>query len=208
MAETQHNQPAANAAHFTDEPLLNAPAGVEARIAALIAPPAAQLGFRLVRVRLSGLNGCTLQIMAERADGGMTIEDCELLSQNISPLLDVENIVDRQYNLEISSPGMDRPLARKSDFAVWRGHLAKIETRSLIDGRKKFRGVIAAVQDDAVLLRTAGKDGGETELALPFSELAEANLVLTDDLIRAVLQRDKREHKQAAAEGPGAAQLK
>lgn len=203
MTETVQNQQETSAEFFADEPFLNAPEGVEARLCALIAPLCAQMGFRLVRARLLGLNGLTLQIMAERFDGSMAIEDCELLSQAVSPLLDVEDVVDRQYNLEISSPGMDRPLVRKSDFAAWRGHLAKIETHSPIEGRKKFRGIILAAEDSHIIFQYTAKEGGETETEIPFAQIAEANLVLTDELIRAVLQQDKQKNKKPETGGSG-----
>lgn len=196
MTEAEQTQAAE---HCRDEPFIHEPAGAEGRIAALIAPLMAELGFRLVRVRLSGLNGLTLQIMAERFDGSMTIEDCEFLSQNIAPLLDVENVIDRQYNLELSSPGMDRPLVRKSDFSAWRGHLAKIETQSPINGQKKFRGEIKAADENAVLFKHSAKDGGETETEIPYAAIAEASLVLTDELIRAVLGKDKQEKQKGTS---------
>jgi len=193
--ETQHNEQAIAA----DEPFLQPLAGPEARIAAVIAPVCAQAGFRLVRVRLSGLNGLTLQIMAERYDGSMSVEDCEQLSRGISPLLDVENIIDRHYNLEVSSPGIDRPLVRRSDFAAWRGHLAKIATHNPVAEKKKWRGIIAAVSEEAVTLRCESEETGAETLDLPFTEIADASLVLTDALIRAALQRDKQEKRRPPA---------
>jgi len=196
MAEAEQSNPVPA---LDNEPLIRQPSGVEARVAALIAPVAAAHGFRLVRVRLLGLNGLTLQIMAERPDGSMTIEDCEFLSQNISPLLDVENVIDRAYNLEVSSPGMDRPLVRKSDFRAWAGHLAKIETDILLDGRKKFRGEIKAATEDGVLFAHTARDGAAQETLIPYEAIAEANLVLTDALIRDALSRDKMEKAAAAA---------
>jgi len=198
MAETEQHK-----RQVIDEPLIRRPSGVEARIIALIGPAAAALGYRLVRVRLLGLNGLTLQIMAERPDGRMTIEDCEFLSQNISPLLDVENVIDRQYNLEVSSPGMDRPLVRKSDFAAWRGHQAKIETDMPLDGRKKFRGAIKAVNEDSILFAHTAKDGAAAETLIPYEAIAEANLVLTDELIREALRRDKAAREEAARAAAG-----
>lgn len=197
MAEAEKNRHSFDREFLADEPLLNAPKGAEAAVSAIIAPLMRSLEFRLVRVRLLGLNGITLQIMAERFDGSMTIEDCELLSQNISPLLDVEDVIDKHYHLEISSPGMDRPLVRKSDFAAWRGHLAKIETHTLVEGKKKFRGIIVSANDEHIILRSKDKDNNETEAAIPFAQIAEANLVLTDILIRSVLQQDKKKKKES-----------
>ncbi|WP_039760947.1 ribosome maturation factor RimP, partial [Bartonella queenslandensis] len=137
-----------------DEPRLFKEDGVEARVAALVVPLLKPLGFRLVRVKLLGQNGLTLQIMVERADGSLTVEDCEIVSRTVSPLLDVENVIERKYHLEISSPGIDRPLVRKSDFFHWQGHLAKIETKITIDGRRKFRGILTNITQDGFVLNT------------------------------------------------------
>ncbi|KAA6204372.1 MAG: ribosome maturation factor RimP [Candidatus Tokpelaia sp.] len=175
------------------------PAGVEARIIALIAPVCEEAGFRLVRVRLLGLNGLTLQIMAERGNGTMTVEDCEQLSRDISPLLDAENVIDQHYNLEISSPGIDRPLMRKSDFAAWCGHLAKIAMQNPVAGQKKFRGIIMAAEGDYLTLCYEAEAAGEVTINLPFADIAEASLVLTEALIRAVLQQGKQKARQSDA---------
>ena len=118
--------------------------GIDARIASIIAPAVAGAGFRLVRVRLSGQNGLTLQIMAERPDGTMTVEDCEALSRAVSPALDVDDPIEKAYHLEVSSPGIDRPLVRKSDFSTWTGHLVKVETSIMVADKKRFRGRIAS----------------------------------------------------------------
>jgi len=186
-----------------DEPRLVQETGVEARVAAVIAPVIKPLGYRLVRVRLSGLNGLTLQIMAERADGSMTIEDCELVSRTISPVLDVEDLIDRQYHLEVSSPGIDRPLVRKSDFASWQGHIAKVETAVIIDGRKKFRGHITDVDSEGFSMATdKAAYGEEMVVRIAFADLGEARLVLTDALIDEALQKDKALREQLAADGP------
>lgn len=175
-----------------DEPRLVTETGVDARVAAQIEPVMNAEGFRLVRVRLSGQNGATLQIMAERADGTMTVEDCEALSRMISPILDVDDPIDRAYHLEVSSPGIDRPLVRRSDFARWRGHIAKLETSVLVGGRKRFRGTITDVDDQAVtLFRDQPSMGDENTNQIPFNAIADARLILTDDLIRASLKADK-----------------
>jgi ribosome maturation factor RimP len=167
--------------------------GTDARIAAIVAPVLATIGFRLVRVRLTSQNGLTLQIMAERGDGTMTVEDCEEVSRALSPVLDVEDPLDKAYHLEVSSPGIDRPLVRKSDFAAGIGHLVKIETSILVDNRKRFRGKIAEVSDEAVLIeREQAGEGEEPTGRVPFAAIAEARLVLTDDLIRAALRQDKK----------------
>ena len=128
-----------------DEKRIIRETGVDARVAGIIEPVLNSAGYKLVRVRLSGMNGLTLQIMAERADGTMTVEDCEEVSRMLSPLLDVEDPIDRAYHLEVSSPGIDRPLVRLSDFAKWRGHVAKIETSVMVEGRKRFRGTITGL---------------------------------------------------------------
>jgi ribosome maturation factor RimP len=163
-----------------------------ARVANIAEPVLEGLGYRLVRVRISGLNGCTLQIMAERPDGTMTIEDCEDISRNLSPVLEVADPIDRAYRLEISSPGIDRPLVRKSDFADAVGRLVKVETSVQVAGRKRFRGRIVATDDSGVTVETDKPALGEDfRTALPFETIAEARLVLTDDLIRDALRKDK-----------------
>ncbi|WP_412058296.1 ribosome maturation factor RimP [Bartonella sp. DGB2] len=175
-----------------NEPRLLEEVGVEAKIAALLIPVLLPLGYRLVQVRLLGLNGLTLQIMAERANGLMSVDDCELVSRTISPLLDVEDLIERKYHLEISSPGIDRPLVRKSDFAHWKDYIAKVETRSSIDGRRKFRGVISDVDEQGFVLIADKLAYGETmQVKILFEQIIDARLVLTDDLIRAALRKDK-----------------
>lgn len=166
--------------------------GIDARVAQIVGPVADACGFRLVRVRLTGQNGLTLQIMAERPDGSMTVEDCEELSRALSPALDVEDPIEKAYHLEVSSPGIDRPLVRVTDFAQWRGHLAKIETSVMVEGKKRFRGRIAEA-DEATLLveRDAASYGDEPTVRIPMETIAEARLILTDDLIRDALRKDK-----------------
>ena len=175
-----------------DEPRIVIETGVGARVARLIEPVLNAEGFRLVRVRVSGMNGMTLQIMAERPDGTMTVADCEQMSRMVSPILDVEDPIDRAYHLEVSSPGIDRPLVRKSDFAKWRGHVAKIETSVLVAGRKRFRGTITDVDEAGVtLFRDQPAIGADNDNTIPFSAIADARLILTDDLIRESLKADK-----------------
>src|SRR5215472_18808552 len=128
------------------EPRLIAEQGVAARVAAISEPVLVGMGYRLVRVKISGVDGCTVQIMAERPDGTMTVEDCERVSRALSPVLDVADPIDRAYRLEISSPGMDRPLVRRSDFQRYAGHQLKVELAAAIDGRRRFRGVLLGVQ--------------------------------------------------------------
>ena len=180
-----------------DEKRLFEENGVEARIAALIAPVLKPLGYRIVRIRLSGLNGLTLQIMVERADGTLTIENCEEVSGIVSPILDVEDLIERKYHLEVSSPGIDRPLVRKSDFLRWQGHIAKVETGVVIDGRRKFRGTINGVDPEGFTLDTdKAAYGEEMSVRIPYADITDARLVLTDDLIRDALAKDKALRQQ------------
>ena len=172
--------------------------GIDARIATIILPVLRGMGFRLVRARLMGQNGLTLQIMAEREDGTMTVEDCEEVSRAVSPALDVEDPVEKAYHLEVSSPGIDRPLVRKSDFANWAGHQVKIETSVLVADRKRFRGKIAeAGADDVLIERDQPAYGDQPSVRLPYETISEARLVLTDDLIRDALSKDNRARKEA-----------
>ncbi len=166
--------------------------GLEARIASIIMPEIGTLGFRLVRVRLSQMNGLTLQIMAERPDGSMSVEDCEELSNAISPVLDIEDPIEQAYHLEVSSPGIDRPLVRVTDFDDWNGHVAKLETARIVDGRKRFKGRIIKVEDGKVEFRRddSGKDE-DPSFTIALDDIADAKLVLSDDLIREALRRDK-----------------
>lgn len=181
------------------EPRLIVETGLDRRIAEIIEPVMTAMGFKLVRVRMLNQNGMTLQIMAERLDGTMTVEDCEELSMAISPVLDVEDPVDKAYHLEVSSPGIDRPMVRKSDFQRWQGHIVKCETSILIDNRKRFRGKIVNVSDDGFTIeRDQVAYGEEPAVVVPFSALAEAKLILTDDLIRDALRADKLARTQAA----------
>ena len=172
--------------------------GTDARIAAIVAPVLDAIGYRLVRVRLTGQNGLTLQIMAERPDGTMTVEDCEEVSRAVSPALDVEDPIDKAYHLEVSSPGIDRPLVRKADFERWVGHLAKMETSVVVEGRKRFRGRIVVADADTVTIERDTPAYGEEPVArLPYETIAEARLVLTDDLIRDALAADKKARQAA-----------
>ena len=173
--------------------------GLDRRIAEIIEPVLVALGFKLVRTRLMNQNGLTLQVMAERNDGTMTVADCEEISMAISPVLDVEDPVDKAYHLEVSSPGIDRPMVRKSDFERWNGHIVKCETSILIENRKRFRGKIAEVDGEGFTLeRDQVAYGEEPRVKIPFSALSEAKLILTDDLIRDALRADKLAKAQAA----------
>jgi ribosome maturation factor RimP len=172
--------------------------GVAADIAALIEPALNDMGFWLVRVAVSGRNGITVQIMAERPDGTISVEDCAIISRNLSPLMDAHDPIAGRYTLEISSPGIDRPLARTSDFEVWAGHEARIETKELVAGRKRFRGIIQGLVGNEVRVEVPPDQGGP-EVNLPIALIAEARLVLTDELIRETLRRTKKASANTAA---------
>jgi ribosome maturation factor RimP len=192
-----------------DEPRLIAESGLALRIGRRAEPTLRTLGLRLVRVKVSSAQSATLQIMAERPDGTMTIDDCERASDALSPLFDVEEPVAGAYRLEISSPGIDRPLVRVSDFRRALAHEARIEMAVAVDGRKRFRGVLEAVEPGAagpiVRLRLAPDDNGEAaSVDLAIADIGEARLTLTEELIRATLRREKAAKKQAKAERSGA----
>jgi ribosome maturation factor RimP len=166
--------------------------GVAARVARVVEAPIEGLGYQLVRVKVSSANGCTVQIMAERPDGTMTVEDCEAVSRAISPILDLDDPVGTAYYLEVSSPGIDRPLVRVSDFARWAGHEAKLELAVPLDGRKRFRGLIGTPSPDGATVPVDlpdVKEGLPSRIAVPLRDLAEAHLVLTDELVRESLRR-------------------
>ena len=188
----------------TAEPRLIVEPGLAARVAAIVEPVLEQLSFRLVRVRISGMDGCTVQIMVERADGSMTIDDCEFVSRALSPVLDVADPIERAYRLEVSSPGLDRPLVRRSDFERFAGNVAKIEMAVAIDGRRRFRGTLVGVDGDKARLRRADAAPGENpDVLLPIEEMGEAKLVLTNELVAQSLKRGKEAERTAAAAGDG-----
>jgi ribosome maturation factor RimP len=168
--------------------------GLEQRIAHIVEPVANDLGYALVRVKVTQDNGCTLQIMAEDAHGRFTIADCERLSKDVSPVLDVEDPIDREYHLEVSSPGIDRPLVRAPDYRTYNGHEAKVELADALEGRKRFRGEIAAVTDDTVTIRLpdAPRDS-DPDHVLPLVAIAEAKLVMTDKLLN-LAQADQEDN--------------
>jgi len=181
-----------------NEPRLIIEPGVSARVAAITEPVIEQLGYRLVRVRVSGAEGCTVQIMAERPDGSMTVEDCESVSRALSPVLDVADPIDRAYRLEVSSPGIDRPLVRKSDFERYIGSLARIETAVPVHGRKRFRGVLLGTEGEAARIRRDdAAEGEEAEILLAIEDMSEAKLVLTDELVTEALRREKSAKREA-----------
>jgi len=166
--------------------------GVDARVAAIAEPVVEGLGYRLVRVKTSRRNGLTLQIMAERPDGTMSVSDCEAISRDLSPALDVEDPISEAYHLEVSSPGIDRPLVRRSDFERWAGHVAKIELTVPVEARRRFRGTVLGLEGDDVALKVDDVPEGATDrFRLPLSAIGEAKLVLTDALIEDTLRQAK-----------------
>jgi ribosome maturation factor RimP len=188
-----------------DEPRLISDGGGARRVVAIVAPVLRDLGFRLVRVKISAADGGTVQIMAERPDGSMNVEDCEQASIALSPVLDLEDPMSHAYRLEISSPGIDRPLVRVSDFQRAIGHEARIEMAVPVGTRKRFRGLIEGVETVGAhwiaRLRLAAKEEEQGELAdLPIKDMDEARLVLTEDLIRAALRREKAVKKERKAQ--------
>jgi ribosome maturation factor RimP len=189
---------AANEAASPDnDPRLVAEPGLPARVAAIAEPVLEGLGYRLVRVKVSGADGGTVQIMAERPDGSMTVEDCENASRALSPVLDVADPIERAYRLEVSSPGLDRPLVRKSDFERYAGHLARIEMEIPVDGRKRFRGLLLGTQGDMARLRRDDAENEVPEALLRIGDMSEAKLLLTDDLVAQALRREKAAKRQA-----------
>jgi len=165
---------------FSEEP------GKAGELARLVEPVVEELGFSLVRVKVSGRDGGTVQVMIERPGGQIGVEDCAAVSRRLSPLLDAYDPFPGGYRLEISSPGVDRPLVRPRDFAAWSGQEAKIELKELVDGRKRFRGEIEGFEEGEVRLRVALEGDSEpVVMGFPLSLIAEAKLVLSDDLLRA-----------------------
>jgi ribosome maturation factor RimP len=159
--------------------------GIAAKVAALAEPVIEALGLRLVRVSISAQGGKTLQIMADRPGGAISVDDCATISRQVSPLLDAHEPIQGGYVLEVSSPGIARPLVRPSDFDDWAGYEAKIELSEMIDGRRRFRGILDGFEKDEVLLRIELKDYDELQvIGLPVALIQEARLVLTDDLLK------------------------
>jgi ribosome maturation factor RimP len=178
--------------------------GAAAEIAAIVEPVLEDLGFRLVRVKVQGGGGTVdkiVQLMAERPDGSITIDDCETISKQVSPVLDVANPVSGAYRLEISSPGIDRPLVRPSDFEDWSGHEAKIELTEPVGGRRKFKGMLEGFEDGEVRIEADTGEHGIQHLGLPVHLISDARLVLTDDLIRDALARAKKRHSDRPGDG-------
>jgi ribosome maturation factor RimP len=165
--------------------------GLAAQLAVLIEPTLIDMGFRLVRIVVGGKDKI-LQIMAERPDGSITIDDCEAISKQVSPLLDVNDIIASAYRLEVSSPGIDRPLVRPSDFVDWQGYEAKIELSEPVDGRRRFKGRLEGFEDGEVLIECDLDQVGVKMLGFPAALISDAKLVLTDELIREALTRAKK----------------
>ncbi|KAJ30463.1 ribosome maturation factor RimP [Sulfitobacter pontiacus] len=165
---------------------LIAKAAIDRRMAEIITPVIEDMGFELVRVRLMSGKSTTLQVMADRPDGGIEVDELALISQSISAVMDVEDPILDEYTLEVSSPGIDRPLTRLKDFEMFEGYEAKIETGELIDGRRRFKGELAGIEDDEVLINVE-----EGTIGLKFDWLTDAKLVLTDDLIKEMLRQRK-----------------
>ena len=170
---------------------LVAKTSIDRRLAAILAPVIEGMGYELVRVRLMSGKSKTLQVMADRPEGGIDVDECGEISTAISAALDVEDPIEDAYTLEVSSPGIDRPLTRLKDFDAWAGYDAKLETTELIDGRRRFRGPLQGTEDGEVLIEVEAEGQGPVTIGLPFDWLSDAKLVLTDDLIRDVLKTRK-----------------
>jgi ribosome maturation factor RimP len=169
---------------------LIAKTAIDRRLAAIVAPVIAGMGFELVRLRLMGGRTRVLQIMADRPEGGIDVEDCARISTAVSAVLDVEDPIEESYVLEVSSPGIDRPLTRLKDFDAWADYAARIETSELIDGRRRFKGTLRGTEGDEVLIEI--EEGGEpVTIGLKFDWLTDAKLILTDELIVEMLRQRK-----------------
>ncbi len=169
---------------------LIAKTAMDRRLADIVGPVIEGMGFELVRIRLMGGNTRTLQIMADRPDGGIEVDDCGEISIAVSAVLDVEDPVEDNYILEVSSPGIDRPLTRLKDFEMWKGWEARIETTELVDGRRRFKGTLGGVEGEEVLIQIE-EEGEPVVIGLQFDWLADAKLILTDDLISEMLRQKK-----------------
>lgn len=169
---------------------LVAKTAIDRRLAEIVKPVIEGMGYELVRLRLMGGKTATLQIMAEKPDGGIEVDDLAEINTALGAVLDVEDPIEENYALEVSSPGIDRPLTRLKDFDAWTGWEARLETSELIDGRKRFRGVLAGTEGDEVLI-TIEDRGEEVTIGLTFDLLADAKLVLTDELIAEMLKARK-----------------
>lgn len=169
---------------------LIAKTGIDRRLADIVGPTIEGLGFELVRIRMQGGRHPLLQIMADRPEGGIDVDDCGAISTAVSAVLDVEDPIEEKYTLEVSSPGIDRPLTRMKDFDVWEGYEARIETDEQIDGRKRFKGILRGTEADEVLIEIEDQ-GEQVTIGLKFDWLADAKLILTDELIAEMLRQRK-----------------
>lgn len=169
---------------------LIAKTAIDRRLAAIIQPTIEGMGYELVRIRLMGGKTRILQVMADRPDGGINVDDCARISTAISAVLDVEDPIEDNYTLEVSSPGIDRPLTRLKDFDAWNGYEARVETTELIDGRRRFKGILAGTEGEEVLI-TLDEGGEEVTIGLQFDWLSDAKLILTDELIAEMLRQRK-----------------
>src|SRR5882762_5554917 len=184
-------------AELLAEPRLVVEPGAAARVSAVAGPVLQGMGYRLVRIKISAEAGCTVQIMAERPDGTMQIEDCEAISRALSPVLDVADPIEKAYRLEISSPGVDRPLVRRSDFERYVGFLVKIEMAVAHQGRKRFRGLLRGVEGDTIRLhRDDIRADEDADVLLVMEDIADARLVLTDELIAESMRRGKAAERE------------
>ncbi len=169
---------------------LIAKSAMDRRLADIVIPVIEGMGFELVRIRLMGGNTRTLQIMADRPEGGIEVDDCGQISIAVSAILDVEDPIEENFILEVSSPGIDRPLTRLKDFEMWKGWEARIETTELVDGRRRFKGTLSGVEGEEVLI-TIEEAGEPVTIGLHFEWLADAKLILTDGLIAEMLKQKK-----------------
>jgi ribosome maturation factor RimP len=192
---------------------LIAKTAMDRRLADILTPLIEGMGFELVRIRLMSGKTMTLQIMAERPEGGIEVDQCAEISTAVSALLDVEDPIEDNYTLEVSSPGIDRPLTRLKDFDTWQGYEAKLETAELIDGRRRFKGELAGIEGDEVLINLVDEKGDPVTIGLEFDWLTDAKLVLTDDLITEMLRQrkaagtiDESQFDEIETEEPGKAE--
>lgn len=169
---------------------LIAKTAIDRRLATIVQPTIEGLGYELVRIRLMGGKTRILQVMADRPDGGINVDDCAKISTALSAVLDVEDPIEDNYTLEVSSPGIDRPLTRLKDFDMWHGYEARVETTELIDGRRRFKGNLAGTEGDEILI-TIEEGGEEVTIGLKFEWLSDAKLLLTDELIAEMLRQRK-----------------
>jgi ribosome maturation factor RimP len=169
---------------------LVAKTAIDRRLAEIVRPVIEGMGFELIRIRLMGGATRVLQIMADKPEGGIEVDDCGEISTAVSAVLDVEDPIEENYILEVSSPGIDRPLTRLKDFEIWKGWEARIETSELIDGRRRFKGYLSGVEGDEVLI-TLDEGKEEVTIGLKFDWLSDAKLILTDELIAEMLRQKK-----------------